>query len=116
MDKNGVKQVDLVRGLGISSGLISEYLNNLKDPGIKNVIKIANHFNCSIDWLVGNSLKLETHDPLSVIENQEYSDRYAHSSKGFTWVRVSKKDKEWLEICQGFDKEQREALKTILKT
>lgn len=39
--------------VGISSSRITDYIKNDELPTVKNLIKIANYFNCSTDFLLG---------------------------------------------------------------
>ncbi len=39
--------------LGISSGILTKWKTGTSYPNGENLIKIAKHFNCSIDYLVG---------------------------------------------------------------
>lgn len=51
--KMNLSQRDFAESLGISAMSISTYESNTKSPSIETVIKIANTYNVSIDWLCG---------------------------------------------------------------
>lgn len=44
---------DLSKAVGVNLSLIYKYLKKRYVPSMPNVIKIADYFNCSIDFLVG---------------------------------------------------------------
>ncbi len=45
----------LAHACGISSSLLSKWLLRKSLPKIESLIKLANYFNCSLDYLVGRS-------------------------------------------------------------
>ena len=49
-------QVELVKALGVSKGVISLWENSLREPGLSSLIAIARFFDVSIDYLAGLSL------------------------------------------------------------
>lgn len=53
------KPTPLGRELGISSGIISAWKKEGHCPSGEMLIRIANYFNCSIDYLVGRSDYME---------------------------------------------------------
>ena len=46
-------QVELAKALGVSKGVISLWENGLREPGMSSLIRIAEYFDVSIDFLVG---------------------------------------------------------------
>lgn len=52
LKKRGVSE-DLSRNTGISSGNISDWKNGRSKPGLNSLIKIADYFDCSVDYLLG---------------------------------------------------------------
>lgn len=40
---------------GVAKGSLSRYENKKSEPGINTAIKLANYFNCSLDYLLGRS-------------------------------------------------------------
>lgn len=52
--KNNLKQKDLCQILNITQPTLSNYENNRRTPDVKMLIKIANYFNVSIDYLFKN--------------------------------------------------------------
>ncbi len=54
-EKNGVSQKQLAKILGVSQQSVNKYENQTTDPDIPRLIQMANHFNTSVDFLVGNT-------------------------------------------------------------
>ena len=55
-EEKQIGQVELAKEIGVSKGVISLWENQLREPGMTSLIKIANFFNVSIDYLVGREL------------------------------------------------------------
>lgn len=51
--QNGVKPNYIAKELGISSGIVSKWKTDGTLPNGENLTKIANYFNCSVDYLLG---------------------------------------------------------------
>lgn len=51
---HGYTLADLSKHTGITSASLSRYTSTDRYPDIAQLIKLANHFNVSIDWLIGN--------------------------------------------------------------
>lgn len=49
------RQVDITKMLGIGTSTYSMYEQGLREPDDETKIKIAQYFNVSVDYLVGNS-------------------------------------------------------------
>ncbi|MDO5331072.1 MAG: helix-turn-helix transcriptional regulator [Bacillota bacterium] len=54
-DKAGISQAKLAEIAGISQQAINKYENTNTEPDIATLIKIANYFNTSVDYLIGNT-------------------------------------------------------------
>lgn len=52
-----VSQARLAKALGVTQQMISNYEKGLSSPNIEVLIKIADFFNISIDFLVGHKVK-----------------------------------------------------------
>ena len=50
-----IKQSDIADALGVTFQTISNYESGKREPRIPDLIKIADYFNVSIDYLVGRS-------------------------------------------------------------
>jgi len=53
--KSRVKQTDIAEHLGLLPRAIRFYESNEREPSQENLIKLANYFNVSLDYLVGRS-------------------------------------------------------------
>jgi len=51
----GISQLKLALDLNTSQNTISRYETGEREPGIAELIKIADYFNVSIDYLVGRT-------------------------------------------------------------
>ncbi len=65
--QNRMTQNELGDVLGYGYSAISNYESGRNEPSINNLIKIADYFNVSIDYLVGHELKIDSAD------NYEYA-------------------------------------------
>lgn len=54
---------ELSRNTGISSGNISDWKSGRSKPGLESLLKIADYFNCSIDYLLGRTSIKEVNKP-----------------------------------------------------
>ena len=71
-EEKGITQKELAEKLNSSASRISMYEQNRREPDLQTIIKIANLFNCSIDYLLGiNKKKLVTTDELTKILPEE---------------------------------------------
>lgn len=75
--KAGFTQVDVASKLGISQPAYASWERGVKKPTQENLVKIAQIFNVSIDYLVGNS-----EEKLDELDNIELLFRM--NSKGLT--------------------------------
>ncbi|MDV3426683.1 MAG: helix-turn-helix domain-containing protein [Bacillota bacterium] len=53
----GYSRQDVANMIGLSFYAIREYEQGNREPNITTLIKLANVFNCSIDYLVGKDMK-----------------------------------------------------------
>ena len=51
----GISQLKLAMDLNTSQNTISRYETGEREPGINELIKIADYFNISLDYLVGRT-------------------------------------------------------------
>ena len=64
--ENNQRQKDLALLLNTTQQTISNYLLNKNEPDIQSLKKMATHFQCSIDYLVG----LENEDGMIIMSNE----------------------------------------------
>jgi len=53
--KKGISQLRLATELNTTQNTISRYETGEREPGIDELIKIADYFNVSVDYLVGRT-------------------------------------------------------------
>ena len=53
--KKGISQLRLATELNTTQNTISRYETGEREPGIDELIKIANYFNVSVDYLIGRT-------------------------------------------------------------
>lgn len=73
MDKNNVKQLQLSKVIGVSQGNISDWKSGRSTPSIEALVKIAEYFNVSVDYLLGYTPKIDD-------EEQGYIEFFASLS------------------------------------
>ena len=55
MEEHNISQVDLAKEIGITNVTISRYLNGTRSPRIEIVVRLAQFFHVSSDFLLGIS-------------------------------------------------------------
>lgn len=55
MESRGYCIRTLAEAINITPATVSRYLSGARKPDIEYLVKIANHFNVSLDWLMGLS-------------------------------------------------------------
>ena len=53
--KKGLSQLRLATDLNTTQNTISRYETGEREPGIEELIKIADYFNVSVDYLIGRT-------------------------------------------------------------
>ena len=53
----GISQLKLALDLNMNQNTISRYETGEREPGINELIRIADYFNVSVDYLIGRSDK-----------------------------------------------------------
>lgn len=53
----GISQLKLAMDLNMNQNTISRYETGEREPGINELIRIADYFNVSVDYLIGRSDK-----------------------------------------------------------
>ena len=56
----GISQQRLADAIGVSQQAINQYENHSVEPDISILTRLADHFNTSIDFVVGRTDRLET--------------------------------------------------------
>ena len=55
-DETGITQKQLAEAIGVSQQSINKYENHSVEPDIDTMVRIADYFDTSVDYLIGNSL------------------------------------------------------------
>lgn len=55
-DETGITQKQLAEAIGVSQQSINKYENHSIEPDIDTMVRIADYFDTSVDYLIGNSL------------------------------------------------------------
>ena len=53
--KKGISQLKLAMDLHMNQNTVSRYETGEREPGINELIKIADYFNVSVDYLIGRT-------------------------------------------------------------
>ena len=57
LKSKNMKQSDLAKATGISTGLISQWKKRMQNPSTEKLAAIAEYFDVSVDYLLGNEQK-----------------------------------------------------------
>lgn len=82
-ERKNLTQVRLSIDMEVSQELISQYERGISFPTISNLIKLANFFNCSTDYLLGltsNPKKITSLNNIE-LENQILIEKYHSLSR-----------------------------------
>lgn len=83
--KNNMGQKEFAKYLHVSTSTISNYENNKYEPDLPTLVKIADYFNVSTDYLLNRTDYVY---PLSLLEQQMVSD-YTYSNILNTVIQLS---------------------------
>ena len=64
-EKKGITQIKLSIDIEVSQELISQYERGTTLPSPVNLIKLADYFNCSVDYLLGRTNNYKPITPLT---------------------------------------------------
>ena len=72
LDKNGISGAKMSRDLGFSNADFSQWKTGKQNPSIEKLTKIAEYFNVSTDYLLGDdNIKVyDEHDNIVVIDDE----------------------------------------------
>ena len=59
MTETGVTQQQVADGIGVSAQAMNHYIHGRREPDISTLIKLADYFDVSIDYLVGRDVPEE---------------------------------------------------------
>ena len=99
--ENGMKQADLAKATGISTGLISQWKNRSQQPSAKKLQIIADYFDVSTDYLLGNDTKQKTPAEADVT-----FDDFTYALHGETKELTEENKQKLLEMARFFKMQQ----------
>lgn len=67
---NGLNQREFAQSIGVSNGAVAMWETNKRQPDIEMLIKIANYYHVSLDYLLGISNKIESVSMLEVCDKE----------------------------------------------
>ena len=74
--KKGIKAIDLAKALNVSKQTISNWENGKRNPDLDTLIKLADFYEVSLDYLVGREKEINNDtDLLTVLSNIPTSKR-----------------------------------------
>lgn len=92
-NKKGISQQQLADIIGISQQSVNKYENHNVEPDISILIALANYFNTSVDYLIGNT------EIDHVIESvSEYDLNKDEAILIDSYRRLSEKEKESIKL------------------
>ena len=53
MLENNIKAIDLAKAIGLGTSTLSRYTRGERIPNLESLVKIADYFKCSTDYLLG---------------------------------------------------------------
>ena len=83
-EKSRLSQRAVAEKLHISAGLVSDYENGHRTPSSEKLVRLADIYNCSIDFLVGRSRSNDTYIVNISKLNDEEKEAVAHLIDTFT--------------------------------
>ncbi|KGX85197.1 helix-turn-helix domain-containing protein [Pontibacillus litoralis] len=73
---NGLTSAGLAKNINVSKSLVTKYTSGKSSPSFENLIKIANHFNVSMDYLSGRSSLEDTKGTGRTNDNKIPEERF----------------------------------------
>ena len=61
LQERNVSSYKITKDIGINNGLISTWRNGKNTPSAENLVKLADYFDVSVDYLLGRTDKPEFH-------------------------------------------------------
>lgn len=99
--QKGVSQKQAAEDLGISQALLSHYENGIREPGLGFLVKAADYYNVSCDYLLGhaaNVLQLNNAVDFEDLPEDEELTRETLARAGFTISANLVEDEEMQDV------------------
>ena len=86
---NGTKISKIVADLNLSSGIFYQWKNGVQNPSLDYLIKLANYFECSLDYLLGRT---EDNSKYKAIQSKSFYEQFEKiiEEKGITKYQLVK--------------------------
>ncbi len=94
MKENNINATQLTKGANLSVGLITQWKQEKQKPSVKALIKIAEYFNVSLDYLLNEDITIPTATPGN-FDTAQIVEKMAQ--RGITRERLAKLDKKQTE-------------------
>ncbi len=94
--KPNATQTQLSEAIGVSQQMVSQYVNGISEPGCNTLIKIADFFDVSLDYLLGRT-ETRTTDP-TIKKVCEITGLNEHSIDLLSGINACAMDDEYGEI------------------
>jgi len=111
IDSKKMSQADVSRALGFTEGMVSNFLSGkTKNPIRKTILKIADYFTCSPDWLATGEgepfpdTTLQAVDNWLANEDRGFSELSEHEN-AIAMARIVRKGRETMGVAKKPDKE-----------
>ena len=56
-EEKGVSMIELARAIGVSDAAVCKWENGMAEPKLGYIIRLAEYFDCSIDYISGNDVE-----------------------------------------------------------
>ena len=87
-EENGISQKQLAESRGVSQQSINKYENHNIEPDIHTMIRIADYFNTSVDFLIGHS---EVRRKIEILHAYELNDEESWLIDRFRRLSIRRK-------------------------
>lgn len=104
-ENEGISQEELARRTGLSRGMISNYERGFRNPELKNLIILADHFDVSTDYLLG-----KTDDPTPIKKEPMSNDQELDLKQ----IKKALLEKELVYDGHKLTKKQQDSIRAIL--
>ncbi len=79
-DEAGISQKALAEIIGVSQQSINKYENHNIEPDIQTMIRLADYFRTSVDYLIGHT---DIYRPIEATRGYELNERESHMLDGY---------------------------------
>lgn len=112
--ENEKTQEEMAKILGVSRQVYANHENGINEPSLDMLIKISNHFECSVDFLIGNS---DDFGNISVYQTDKHSTLSANEQKIIDTLRerTPYNPVEWMSLYAELPSYMQESIFAELK-